>query len=99
MLSQVRVMYCVSPRSPLLAELLASDGVDRSTFCSSLELRKNFSHDGADLRCTTRNRGTDCSAQLIVARCGRKILLECLRFGSFLIGEIDAAGLVVHLDR
>src|SRR5687767_1848264 len=85
--------------SPLLAELLASDRVDRSAFCSSLELGENLTHHCADLCRSTGDCRFHSGSQLLVAYGGREVLLERRTLCALFVGEIRAAGLVVHLDR
>jgi hypothetical protein len=85
--------------SPLLAQLLSSDGVDGAAIRATFELGKNLSHDCSDLRRTARDRRFYCGAKLRVADLSRKVFLERRRFGGLLVGEILTPALRVHLDR
>ena len=85
--------------SPLLAQLLSSDGVDGAAVRATFELGKNFSHDRSDLRRAARDRRFHRGTKLPIADLSGKVFLESRRFGGLLVGEILASALRVHLDR
>ena len=85
--------------SPLLAQLLSSDGIDSAAICPTFELGKNFAHDCSDLRRAAGDCRFHRGSQLGVANLSGEIFLERGCFGRLLVSEILATALRVHLHR
>src|SRR3954452_5998704 len=85
--------------SPLPAQLLACDRVDRAAVGAPLELRYDAPHHGANVSratCNCRaNRGTD----LGIIDLRWKIPLERRELGAFLRDEVLALRREIQLDR